>query len=159
MSENRIRWGILTNGSVWRLYDYRARPRATAYFEADLGKMLASGGEDGLRLFYLLFRRDSVTPQQGATTSFLSRVVFERVFPKLVEALASASGAELSAVRHGALIFPLSRCRWLSTPKTCKDGVGRAGGDGEGADVAGVGGALRQTAGRCTVDALIAFLP
>ena len=122
-SENRIRWGILTNGSVWRLYDYRARPRATAYFEADLGKMLASGDEEGLRLFYLLFRRDSVTPQQGATTSFLetalaegrryeekvakdlSSVVFERVFPKLVEALARASGAELSDVRHGALIF------------------------------------------------------
>ena len=122
-SENRIRWGILTNGSVWRLYDYRARPRATAYFEADLGKMLASGDEEGLRLFYLLFRRDSVTPQQGATASFLetalaegrryeekvakdlSSVVFERVFPKLVEALASASGEELSDVRHGALIF------------------------------------------------------
>ena len=122
-SENRIRWGILTNGGVWRLYDYRARPRATAYFEADLGKMLASGDEEGLRLFYLLFRRDSVTPQQGATTSFLetalaegrryeekvakdlSSVVFERVFPKLVEALARASGAELSDVRHGALIF------------------------------------------------------
>ena len=123
VSGNPIRWGILTNGSVWRLYDYRARPRATAYFEADLGKMLASGDEEGLRLFYLLFRRDSVTPQQGATASFLetalaegrryeekvakdlSSVVFERVFPKLVEALARASGAELSDVRHGALIF------------------------------------------------------
>ena len=165
VSENRIRWGILTNGGVWRLYDYRARPRATAYFEADLGKMLESGDEDGLRLFYLLFRRDSVTPQQGATTSFLetalaegrryeekvakdlSSVVFERVFPKLVEALASASGAELSDVRHGALIFPLSRCRWLSTPKTCKDGVGRAAGDGEGADVAGVGALVSRGRG------------
>ena len=28
-SESRIRWGILTSGGVWRLYDYRARPRAT----------------------------------------------------------------------------------------------------------------------------------
>ena len=36
-SESRIRWGILTSGGVWRLYDYRARPRATGYFEADLG--------------------------------------------------------------------------------------------------------------------------
>ena len=99
-SESRIRWGFLTNGGLWRLYDYRARPRATGYFEADLGEMLGSGGEDGLRLFYLLFRRDSFTPQQGATTSFLeaalaqgrryeekvaqdlSSVVFERVFPK-----------------------------------------------------------------------------
>ena len=30
------RWGILTNGGVWRLYDRRARPRATGYFEVDL---------------------------------------------------------------------------------------------------------------------------
>ena len=122
-SDSRIRWGFLTNGGLWRLYDYRARPRATGYFEADLGEMLESGGEDGLRLFYLLFRRDSFTPQQGATTSFLeaalaqgrryeekvaqdlSSVVFERVFPKLVQALANATGEDLSRVRHAALIL------------------------------------------------------
>ena len=122
-SESRIRWGFLTNGGLWRLYDYRARPRATGYFEADLGEMLESGGEDGLRLFYLLFRRDSFTPQQGATTSFLeaalaqgrryeekvaqdlSSVVFERVFPKLVQALADGTGEDLSRVRHAALIL------------------------------------------------------
>ena len=28
-SEDRIRWGMLTNGGVWRLYDYRARPRGS----------------------------------------------------------------------------------------------------------------------------------
>ena len=122
-SESRIRWGFLTNGGLWRLYDYRARPRATGYFEADLGEMLGSGGEDVLRLFCLLFRRDSFTPQEGATTSFLeaalaqgrryeekvaqdlSSVVFERVFPKLVQALADATGEELSRVRHAALIL------------------------------------------------------
>ena len=122
-SESRIRWGFLTNGGLWRLYDYRARPRATGYFEADLGELLGSGGEDGLRLFYLLFRRDSFTPQQGATTSFLeaalaqgrryeekvaqdlSSVVFERVFPKLVQALADGTDEDLSRVRHAALIL------------------------------------------------------
>ena len=122
-SESRIRWGILTSGGVWRLYDYRARPRATGYFEADLGQMLEADDEDGLRLFYVLFRRDSFTLQQGATTSFLEAVlaegrryeqqvtediagtVFGRVFPKLVGALASASGGELPDVREAALIF------------------------------------------------------
>ena len=122
-SESRIRWGILTNGGVWRLYDYRARPRATGYFEVDLGEMLESGDEDDLSLFYILFRRDSFTPQQGGTTSFLkaaldqgrryeekvaqdlSSVVFERVFPKLVQALADATGDDLSRVRHAALIL------------------------------------------------------
>ena len=108
---------------MWRLYDQRTRPRATAYFEADLGTLLKSGDEDGLRLFHLLFRRESFTPQQGATASFLetalaegrryeekvaqdlSSVVFERVFPKLVRALADAGGEDLAHVRQAALIF------------------------------------------------------
>ena len=115
--------GILTSGGVWRLYDYRARPRSTGYFEADLGSMLEPGREDRLRVFYLLFRRESFILQEGATTTFLddallegrrydekvaqdlSSVVFERVFPKLVEALAAASGEELPRVREAALIF------------------------------------------------------
>ena len=122
-SESRIRWGILTSGGVWRLYDYHARPRAIGYFEADLGQMLEPGREDHLRLFYLLFRRESFILREGATTTFLddallegrrydekvaqdlSSVVFERVFPKLVEALADASGEELPRVREAALIF------------------------------------------------------
>ena len=122
-SEGRVRWGILTSGGVWRLYDYRARPRATGYFEADLGQMLDSGDEDSLRLVYLLFSRSSFTPQQGAAVSFLeaalaegrsyeeqvtkdiSGMVFERVFPSLVQALADSAGEELPEVRQAALIF------------------------------------------------------
>ena len=122
-SDSRIRWGILTNGGVWRLYDHRARPRASGYFETDLAEALQSGNEDGLRLFYLLMRRSSFTPQRGATVSFLetallegrrheqqvaqdiSGTVFERVFPALVGALAAASDDELPAVREAALIF------------------------------------------------------
>ena len=122
-SDSRIRWGILTNGGVWRLYDHRARPRASGYFEADLAEALQSGNEDGLRLFYLLMRRSSFTPQRGATVSFLetallegrrheqqvaqdiSGTVFERVFPALVGALAATSDDDLPAVREAALIF------------------------------------------------------
>ncbi len=122
-SDGRLRWGILTNGSVWRLYDHRARPRSSGYFEADLGELLQPGNEDDLRTFYLLFRRDSFVLQSGEKTSFLetalaegrryeervaqdlSGVVFDRVFPNLVQALADASGADLSEVRQAALIF------------------------------------------------------
>ena len=122
-SESRIRWGILTNGGVWRLYDYRARPRATSYFEADLGQLLEAGDTDGLRTFHLLFRRDSFAPQDGATASFLeaalaegrryeqqvaqdlSAVVFERAFPSLVRALAENTQYELAEIREAALIF------------------------------------------------------
>ena len=122
-SEGRIRWGILTNGRVWRLYDHRARPRATGYFEADLGDLLKPETEDHLRVFHLLFGRASFIPQKGATATFLesalaegrhyedrvaqdlSGVVFERVFPDLVEALAEKSGAGLSDCRDAALVF------------------------------------------------------
>ena len=115
-SEGRIRWGILTNGGVWRLYDHLSRPRATGYFEVGLEEALQPGNEDALRTFYLLFRRESFIPRDGAVATFLemalaegkryeaqvaqdlSSVVFTRVFPRLVEALAGESGEELPEV-------------------------------------------------------------
>ena len=123
VSDGRIRWGVLTDGGVWRLYDYRARPRATGYFEANLGEILESGDNDRLRTFYLLFRRDSFEAQEGATVSFLetalaegrryeqqvaqdlSAVVFERAFPRLVQALAEHTQLELAELRGPALIL------------------------------------------------------
>ena len=122
-TDGDLHWGVLTDGGVWRLYDYRARPRSTAYFEADLGQILRSGEEDGLRVFYLLFRRDSFILRDGANATFLdaalnegrryeekvaqdlSSVVFNKIFRHLVEVLADASGESLSSVRHAALIF------------------------------------------------------
>ena len=122
-SEGRIRWGILTNGSIWRLYDYRARPRASGFFEANLAELLKPGKEDELRVFHLLFRRESFTLRDGATSTFLeealaegrryeeqvaqdlSGVVFERVFPNLVNALVQKSEESLVASRDAALIF------------------------------------------------------
>ena len=104
VADGRIRWGILTNGRVWRLYDQLSRPRASGYFEADLAQLLRPGKEHDLRVFYLLLRRDSFTLKDGATATFLehalaegkryeeqvaqdlSGVVFESAFPKLVEA-------------------------------------------------------------------------
>ena len=123
VTDGRIRWGILTNGSVWRLYDYRARPRASGYYEADLADLLEPGNEDALRVFHLLFRRASFVPESGAATTFLERalaegkryeeqvaqdlsgVVFERVFPNLVDAIARESGKALDESRDAALIF------------------------------------------------------
>ena len=123
VSDGRLRWGILTNGGVWRLYDYRTRPRATGYLAADLATLLMPGNEDDLRVFSLLFRRDSFILQDGATTTFLedalakgrryeervaqdlSGVVFETVFPKLVQAIAAATSESLAKIREAALIF------------------------------------------------------
>ena len=122
-SEGRIRWGILTNGRIWRLYDHRARPRATGYFEADLETLLKSENVDDLRVFHLLFQRDAFTLSDGATTTFLeaalaegkryeervtqdlSGIVFEHVFPALVEALADKSGESVTDCRNAALVL------------------------------------------------------
>ncbi len=123
ITDGRIRWGILTNGGMWRLYDYRARPRTTGYFEVDLAAALESGTDDDLRLFHLLFRRESFVPQQGATVTYLetalaegrryeervaqdlSGMVFDEVFPSLVRALSGVTNRELPEVREAALTF------------------------------------------------------
>ena len=123
VADSRIRWGILTNGGVWRLYDHRAAPVPAVTLKQDLSEMLEPGNEDSLRVFHLLFRRDSFTLKEGATTTFLeqalaegkryeeqvaqdlSGVVFESAFPNLVEALAKATGETLPQVRQSALIF------------------------------------------------------
>ena len=123
-SDGRIRWGILTNGRVWRLYDRRALPRASGYYEVDLETALhADDGFHALRTFRLLFGRPAFSPQHGAQTSFLedaiaegrryeeqvandlSGIVFDEVYPALIRALADKSGAELEHVRQAALIF------------------------------------------------------
>ena len=99
------------------------RHHTSGYFEADLASLLAPGNENDLRVYYLLFRRDAFTLRDGATTTFLeaalnegrryeekvaqdlSGVVFDRVFPSLVNALAQESGGSLAEIRDAALIF------------------------------------------------------
>ena len=120
-SNGNIQWGILTNGVLWRLYYNRTLPRATAYFETDIGTILESS--DDTRLFQILFQRNSFIKQGGANFSFLensldeskryeervaqdlSSVVFESVFPSLIQALTNASDADLPTAREAALIF------------------------------------------------------
>lgn len=122
-ANGRIRWGILTNGGVWRLYDHRARPRVSGYFEADLAELFKANDQDRLRAVHLLFRREAFTPREEATKTFLeealsegrryeegvaqdlSGVVFNTVFPDLVRALAKQSEQDLSEIRDAALIF------------------------------------------------------
>ncbi len=128
-TDGRIRWGILTNGAVWRLYDYRTRPRASAFYEADVQTLLQEDDDHALRVFFLLLRRAAFTLHAGATATFLdeaiaegqryeqrvaadlSEVVFTHVFPNLVAALAARldadaeTGSDLTAARHAALIF------------------------------------------------------
>ena len=123
VTDGNLRWGILTNGAVWRLYDQKTRPRATAFYEADLQALLDADDENGLRNFHLLFRRSAFVRRPGAAATFveaaldegkryeqrvaqsLAGVVFERVFPRLLQALADTTDRPMSEIRQATLIF------------------------------------------------------
>ncbi|WP_375399034.1 Eco57I restriction-modification methylase domain-containing protein [uncultured Sphingomonas sp.] len=141
-TQGKMRWGILTNGRQWRLYWQGALSVADDYLEIDLGKMfdLPDCGRDLLdaefdpdhvfRLFLLLFGRAAFLPaEQGRSfhdqalidarqweervARDLSDVVFDRVFPLLVQALplhdrdrpGTIDDAYLEQVRSNALVL------------------------------------------------------
>ena len=135
LTTGKLRWGILTDGARWRLYYAGARSVAEQFFELDLAAVLGmpSDGRDGipadvrhhwLRVFWLAFRRDAFLPDAADERTFheraieegrfyqervagsLSALVFENVFPDLVQALAAAEvEAPLPEVRDAALVL------------------------------------------------------
>jgi hypothetical protein len=75
VSDRAVKWGLLTNGAVWRLYYQDARSRAEEFFEIDLALALGVPGvqdeldgiepEHALKLFFLLFNREAFLLQSG----------------------------------------------------------------------------------------------
>ena len=76
VSNGTIRWGILTNGRLWRLYWQGARSRAEEFLELDVAQLAGATGiqldlagaeadrrQHFLRVFYLLFHRDAFLPR------------------------------------------------------------------------------------------------
>ena len=111
-SDGAVNWGLLTGGRLWRLYFARHRSRAEGFVELDLPALLDEGeAEHWARVFLLLFSRDALAPHgadrrtflddalaegrryEQRVTAALSRVVFDRVFPDLVAAIAREPGA------------------------------------------------------------------
>jgi hypothetical protein len=83
VSDRAIKWGMLTNGNVWRLYWQDARSRSEDFFEIDLAAALGVAGVAGvaaaagaaqapteeerahaIRLFYVFFQQQAFLPQQ-----------------------------------------------------------------------------------------------
>jgi hypothetical protein len=117
-SDRAIKWGMLTNGAIWRLYWQDARSRAEEFFEVDLSAALGVPGiqheldeiepDHALRLFFLLFHRGAFLPQSWDNTGRtfhafalnearlyeekvsqdLGARVFADIFPQLADALA-----------------------------------------------------------------------
>ncbi|MBB1076042.1 restriction endonuclease [Rhodoferax sp. 4810] len=118
VSDRAVKWGMLTNGNVWRLYWQDARSRSEEFFEVDVAAALGMAGVQreldelapvqALRLFYLFFQREAFLPQSWDNTgrSFhayalnearlyeekvsqdLGARVFADIFPQLADALA-----------------------------------------------------------------------
>ena len=118
LTSGKLRWGILTNGRLWRLYFQGAKSVAEDFCELDLAAILGLEGysdlttpltaEDRahwLKVFILVFRRESflrgteassfheISLEQGkfyeeSVAKDLSVVVFADVFPALAKAIA-----------------------------------------------------------------------
>ena len=88
LTSGRLRWGILTNGSRFRLYYQGARSVSEQFFEADLAAILdLPGHNDGLfkldserrrywlKLFALIFRREAFLPTPSDDRTFHQRAL------------------------------------------------------------------------------------
>src|SRR4030043_1342143 len=54
-----VKWGILTDGKYWRLYERETSKRLDIFYEIDLEDLIESGSVEDFRYFYLLLRRDA----------------------------------------------------------------------------------------------------
>ncbi len=118
-SERAVRWGILTNGAVWRLYWQGARSRSEEFLELDLAGLLKVPGVEsdlfamdtrhGIKLFFCLFHRGAFLRQswdrenrtfheyafnearlyEEKVSQDLGARVFATIFPQLADALAA----------------------------------------------------------------------
>ena len=63
----KIRWGILTNGRLWRLYSQDAGSRSEGFLELDLRAILQTEKDadrgNWLRVFMMMFRRQAFRPR------------------------------------------------------------------------------------------------
>lgn len=118
-SDRSVRWGMLTNGAVWRLYWQGARSRSEEFLELDLAALLGVTGvkqdlfdmdaRHGIKLFFCLFHLGAFLRQtwdkeqrtfheyafnearlyEEKVSQDLGARVFATIFPQLATALAA----------------------------------------------------------------------
>jgi len=59
LAESGVRWGILTNGQHWRLYEQDASRGGQRFYEVDLFALSRQADPDAWRYFYEFFRRQA----------------------------------------------------------------------------------------------------
>ncbi|RKX56240.1 MAG: hypothetical protein DRP50_00820 [Thermotoga sp.] len=54
-----VKWGILTNGRYWRVYERETSKRLDIFYEIDLEELVENRSVDNFKYFYLFFRKDA----------------------------------------------------------------------------------------------------
>lgn len=93
VTSGKLRWGLLTNGSKWRLYFSGARSVSEQFFELDIATVLNIPGHNGglfaldedarrhwLTVFYLIFRREAFVPTGTDPRTFHEKALEEGRF-------------------------------------------------------------------------------
>jgi hypothetical protein len=73
LKHTRQKWGILTDGRLWRLYSIESHMPMVNYYQVDILRLLEEAPPEYLSYFYLFFRRSAFTPQNGRC--FLDNVI------------------------------------------------------------------------------------
>jgi len=73
---SRVRWGILTNGTHWRLYEQDRSRAGGIFYEANLQELIQQGDPERFKYFYLFFRREAFAP--GPTGACFVEQVLQR---------------------------------------------------------------------------------
>lgn len=124
VTSGKLRWGLLTNGRIWRLYFHGALSVAEDFLEIDLGKVFdlpgckldlldkrpdcfaddAAWRDHALRLFLLLFGREAFLPSDaGETFHALALREGRRWEAKVAETLSNTVFDMVFPVLAGAL--------------------------------------------------------
>ena len=56
----KCKWGILTNGRLWRLYSSKSHLPLGNYYQIDIVDLLSETNEEYLKYFYLFFRKEDL---------------------------------------------------------------------------------------------------
>ena len=119
ITNGALRWGILTNGSKWRLYFSGARSVSEQFFEFDIAAILdLPGHNDGLfaldaddrrhwlKVFYLIFRREAFVPAGADPRTFHEKALQEGKFyeERVAEDLSNKVFGEVFPALVGAIV-------------------------------------------------------
>lgn len=157
----RSRWGILTNGNCWRLYDGQARSVAQGFLDIQLLQALEH--PHLLKQFVVFFRpqalrrrqdgscwlRDALAAherhQERIATAFMGQAC-HHVFPALATAVAQAVPTAPEAVVREASLVLLYRLLFFLYGES--RGLLKCGASGDGASLHGLASRVAEARGR-----------